>query len=324
METAWNLSWDYSAWKENPKSAPYMQKDWNQTLVTRINQVSAQIFKASYRGGADTIHIHSDLLPIIQTLEFFNEQEMKLSGRYDVVIDDSLNKTRLYVSAQKIINADPFIIWTAFERVEFNEHDEMQPILKDPSEYTHDEIESYKRRLKGCINITNLGNVQDVAWDLEWNFLGRQSPYTQSDWNQTLITKINQVSAQIHNACYRGGADTIYIHSYLEQLFKSYKEYWPNHRILWDRYKVVIDDTLETNVLLIKNEKTLAEPVFIPKVTTGVVNEGTNEKGEFVVETEIIDLSFIPESEFTKEEVDSYISKLKGRITIKNFNPIFL
>ena len=45
---AWNLRWDYNGWKRLGSSAvPYTQKDWNQTHITAINQISAQIHKST-------------------------------------------------------------------------------------------------------------------------------------------------------------------------------------------------------------------------------------------------------------------------------------
>lgn len=324
MDTAWNLKWDYSAWKESPKSAPYMQRDWNQTLMTRINQVSAQIIKSSFRSSAETIHIHSDLYPIFQTLEYFHEQEMKLAGKYDVVIDNSLDNDKVYVSSQKVLLAEPFIIWSAFEGSETNEFDEQEPILKDPSKYTDSEIESYKRRLKGSIKITNYEKKMETAWNLEWDYLQWKQytdlPYLQKDWNQTLITRINQISAQIHMACLRGGADTIYINSHLEEIFKTLEYYWPNFKIMSDRYKVVIDDSLE-DVIYITNEKSLLEQ-FIPKTTRGESIDRINEKGQLETETFMDEVEFLPISYFTQEDVDEHHSKLRGKIIIKNYNPV--
>ena len=53
---AWTLRWDYNGWKRGTAANPltqYTQKDWNQTLITAINQISAQIHKSTLRGGAN-------------------------------------------------------------------------------------------------------------------------------------------------------------------------------------------------------------------------------------------------------------------------------
>jgi len=62
---AWTAKWDYNEWRygNNGSSfAGYTQKDWNQTLVTKINQISAQIHKTTLRGGANWIVVSSELV----------------------------------------------------------------------------------------------------------------------------------------------------------------------------------------------------------------------------------------------------------------------
>ena len=51
MEAKWKLEWDYLWWKNKyPEISGSLltQNDWNQTLVTRINQISAQIHMAAH------------------------------------------------------------------------------------------------------------------------------------------------------------------------------------------------------------------------------------------------------------------------------------
>jgi hypothetical protein len=101
---AWNLRWDYNGWKRLSSSGttPYTQKDWNQTLITAINQLSAQIHKSTLRGGANWIVVSSEVSAIFDDLEYFHvsnaapEQDQynmgierigTLSGRYQVYRD---------------------------------------------------------------------------------------------------------------------------------------------------------------------------------------------------------------------------------------------
>jgi hypothetical protein len=102
---AWNLRWDYNGWKRGTASNPltqYTQKDWNQTLVTAINQLSAQIHKSTLRGGANWIVVSSEVSAIFDDLEYFHvsnaspEQDQynmgiervgTLAGRYQVYRD---------------------------------------------------------------------------------------------------------------------------------------------------------------------------------------------------------------------------------------------
>ena len=111
---AWTAKWDYNEWRygNNGSSfAGYTQKDWNQTLVTKINQISAQIHKTTLRGGANWIVVSSEVSAVFDDLEYFHvsnanpEQDQynmgiekigSLSGRYQVFRDP-------YLPAGKII-----------------------------------------------------------------------------------------------------------------------------------------------------------------------------------------------------------------------------
>jgi hypothetical protein len=100
---AWNLRWDYNGWKRlGANAVPYTQKDWNQTLITAINQISAQIHKSTLRGGANWIVVSSEISAIFDDLEYFHvsnaapdqdqynmgiERVGTLAGRYQVYRD---------------------------------------------------------------------------------------------------------------------------------------------------------------------------------------------------------------------------------------------
>jgi len=66
---AWNLRWDYNGWRRLSLTTSYTQKDWNQTLITAINQLSAQIHKSTLRGGANWIVVSSEVSAIFDDLE---------------------------------------------------------------------------------------------------------------------------------------------------------------------------------------------------------------------------------------------------------------
>jgi hypothetical protein len=100
---AWTLRWDYNGWrKASSASSPYTQKDWNQELITKVNQISAQIHKATLRGGANFIVVSSEISAVFDNLEYFHvsdanpesdqynmgiERIGSLSGRYQVYRD---------------------------------------------------------------------------------------------------------------------------------------------------------------------------------------------------------------------------------------------
>ena len=103
---AWTAKWDYNGWKyggaNNSTLQGYTQKDWNQTLVTKINQISAQIHKTTLRGGANWVVVSSEVSAVFDDLEYFHvsnaepEQDQynmgiekigSVAGRYQVYRD---------------------------------------------------------------------------------------------------------------------------------------------------------------------------------------------------------------------------------------------
>lgn len=99
----WQLKWDHNGWRRQAGfSTNYTQKDWNQTLMTQINQLSAQIHKATLRGGANFVVVSTEISAVLNDLEYFHvtnadaeavqysmgiEKIGTLSGRYQVYVD---------------------------------------------------------------------------------------------------------------------------------------------------------------------------------------------------------------------------------------------
>ena len=100
---AWKLKWDYNGWRRIQNgSVAYNQKDWNQTLITKINQISAQIHKSTLRGGANWLVVSSEVSAVLDDLEYFHvsnaspeqdnynmgiERVGTIQGRYQVYRD---------------------------------------------------------------------------------------------------------------------------------------------------------------------------------------------------------------------------------------------
>lgn len=99
---AWTLRWDYDGLRNQTNTYHGTQKDWNQTLVTKFNQISAQIHKAVLRGGASWIVVSPEVSAVLDDLEYFHvsnaspeqdkynmgiEKVGTLSGRYQVYRD---------------------------------------------------------------------------------------------------------------------------------------------------------------------------------------------------------------------------------------------
>lgn len=99
----WQARWDVNGWRRMAAfSTNYTQKDWNQELMTKVNQISAQIHKSTLRGGANFIVVSSEISALFDNLEYFHvsdasaesdqynmgiERIGSLSGRYQVYRD---------------------------------------------------------------------------------------------------------------------------------------------------------------------------------------------------------------------------------------------
>lgn len=99
----WQARWDVNGWRRMAAfSTNYTQKDWNQELFTKVNQISAQIHKSTLRGGANFIVVSSEISALFDNLEYFHvsdasaEQDQynmgiekigSLSARYQVYRD---------------------------------------------------------------------------------------------------------------------------------------------------------------------------------------------------------------------------------------------
>ena len=99
----WQLKWDYNGWRRQAGfSTNYTQKDWNQTFMTKMNQISAQIHKSTLRGGASFAVVSTEISAMLNDLEYFHvtdanaeatsysmgiEKIGALQGRYQVYVD---------------------------------------------------------------------------------------------------------------------------------------------------------------------------------------------------------------------------------------------
>ena len=99
MKAKFKHEWDYLGWKQYSDGGLYDQHAWNQTVLTKINQSSAQIGKESYRGGGNNIFVHPKTFMLLKDLEFFNinGSEAFLAGRFKIHVDESLEQDKIYV-----------------------------------------------------------------------------------------------------------------------------------------------------------------------------------------------------------------------------------
>ncbi len=98
---AWKARWDYNGYTKGGYTG-ITRKDYNQTLMEVINQISGQIQKSTLRGGANWIVVSAEIQAILNNLEYFHvtdasPEETKFSmgiekigsiqGRYTVYVD---------------------------------------------------------------------------------------------------------------------------------------------------------------------------------------------------------------------------------------------
>ena len=146
----WRLDWNYLEWQAvNTRiGSVYTQKDWNQTLVTKINQISAQINMSCLRGGADTIFIHPDISKLITQHEYYQPERNSLSGRYRVAITSDVPVNEVFICREEF-----FDLHYVSDRI-YNTGEQQVVPLRDKYK-TDEEVEEYRTKLMGTIKVSN-------------------------------------------------------------------------------------------------------------------------------------------------------------------------
>lgn len=99
MNAKYKTQWDYDGWRvgETNPSSFYTPQDWNQTILTKFNMMSAQIYQASSVGGANKLTCNSKVLELIKTLEYFYPDDFSIAKRFKINIDDSILENKVYI-----------------------------------------------------------------------------------------------------------------------------------------------------------------------------------------------------------------------------------
>lgn len=102
---AWSTSWDYAGYRKLVAAGSAVgitQKDYNQELITKVNEISSIIMKTTLRGGANFVVVSPEIAAVLNNLEYFHvtdasPEETKFSmgiekigsiqGRYTVYVD---------------------------------------------------------------------------------------------------------------------------------------------------------------------------------------------------------------------------------------------
>jgi hypothetical protein len=89
--------WDYGKHSRDGVDSPYTQVDWNQTLVTMINKVSAFIYSKTGSQNVRIIEMHPHFKPLFETLVYYKKRTRELCGRYKVVYNSNLKRNRIFI-----------------------------------------------------------------------------------------------------------------------------------------------------------------------------------------------------------------------------------
>jgi len=120
------------------------QKEWNQTLITKINKVSAAIHKATLRGGANWIVCSTEVGSVLEDLEKFHavnkdddfqfnmgiEQIGSLGSRYTVYKDPYLPQSVLLMGHKGSSFMDTGYVYAPY--IPF----QLTPVVLDPDDFT--------------------------------------------------------------------------------------------------------------------------------------------------------------------------------------------
>ena len=148
-------NWDYSNYDINL----YSQKDWNQTLITRVNQISAQINKSTLIGGANQIIVNPKLKYIFNSLDYYQVlpdfENGTLGGRYEVIYHENqpANKIKILNNLTKskaCIIANGHITVSNYGRFDVSDNKRIEISIGNS------EFNDLLSRCIGEINITGL------------------------------------------------------------------------------------------------------------------------------------------------------------------------
>jgi len=164
----WHLRWDYMGWETLSinNGTDINQLDWNETLITKINQISAQMHRISRTGGASHIKVHPFVKDLFKTIPYYDETTSKLS-RYDVIYDDNIKINEIYVIAKEW-NDVLFIPRFELGKTTTNDNRELETELREVSfnhisTYTDEEVVEYNKKLLGFIKIDNLPKLEEYG-----------------------------------------------------------------------------------------------------------------------------------------------------------------
>jgi len=145
MENSHIEVWDLRGWMGIEEPTPNAQREWNKTLLQKINLISNKIQYSSLKGGADTIIIHPDLEVLFHP-DHYDNFSKKLMGMFNVLIDPTMDRNRIELNNRRLLEDLQFIPIRTENEVE----------IKLITSCSKDEIVKYIEGLVGFVLIDNI------------------------------------------------------------------------------------------------------------------------------------------------------------------------
>lgn len=99
--------------------------------------------------------------------------------------------------------------------------------------------------------------MRNAGWSLRWSKSSTGSPHS-------LVTKISQISNQIHKSGGIGGGNTVKMNSKVFDIFKKIEYFHSDIMKLCGRYDVIIDDLIEDDILYVYYDNFPLEGIEVP------------------------------------------------------------
>jgi len=150
------FEWDYKGWLNTNCYVDHEQTYWNNTLITKFNQISAMIFQSSdRRGGASIIELNSKILNIIYNSEYYNRENNTIFGRYIVIINNDITDDIIFVYRKCRDNEYESVNKEFLDFVSKAPQDVIEYLNENKYCYRGEDKETYIKNLHGCIKILN-------------------------------------------------------------------------------------------------------------------------------------------------------------------------
>lgn len=116
-------------------------------------------------------------------------------------------------------------------------------------EYFSDEYDEFYKNFSSMEGIHRVGII-------EWDYAITEKVFfeAQSDWNQTLFTKINQAGTTVYQMSLSGGANKIRVSPRVFDIISTLEFFHMNTMMLGSRYHVVIDNNMPMDEIVVYND----------------------------------------------------------------------